>query len=329
MSEKEVVIETAERILSCEPSAVVRYKLLRDVLHLPERSSELKEAKKELWKSEGVRKLEVEQWDDGSFGRFHSADTSAKQKIPTTEAGVERALALGLDASHPSLKKTTKYLEKILGRRIEFPDPPEFNNRWETGKKLFAASTLSLIDPENKVIDEALELWIELAKRIFKNGRYDPDTEVEAHRELTGASVKNSYLVISSRYQLALLGSRPGTLPANIEQAMLKWIWTRREGIGYLSQDMSRPPQCEYPLSVEAWLRSLEILMRFPRWRKHARDAGRWLWSCPGEDGLWDFGARSGAFHYFPLSDNWRKAQDRRNDWSTRVLIILGNYYNT
>ena len=91
-----------------------------------------------------IRELADEQWEDGGWGRLvHSRNTKLKQKIASTEVGVERALALGLDATHPISR--TRYLLAILQGKLAFPDYHEKNDRWQTGMRLLLTSTLSFI----------------------------------------------------------------------------------------------------------------------------------------------------------------------------------------
>jgi hypothetical protein len=42
-----------------------------------------------------------------------------------------------------------------------------------------------------------------------------------------------------------------------------------------------------------------------------------------GRDGLWDFGPRPDRSEYLPLSRNWRRIENRKADWTTRVLLVL------
>jgi hypothetical protein len=37
----------------------------------------------------------------------------------------------------------------------------------------------------------------------------------------------------------------------------------------------------------------------------------------------------AGRTSYFPLSQNWRRRNARRHDWSTRVLALLAKYHRT
>jgi hypothetical protein len=316
------ILEAAGRILTQDPDPVVRFLLLRDVLRRPPDSPEVVEARRELLKSCQVQQLEVEQRSDGSWGRLHSRDVSTKQKIHTTEAGVERALTLGLEADHPVLRKASQYLTHVLDGTIQCRDKPEKNDRWSVGVQLFAASTLAWIHPNLPVLDGVWNLWLKIARHTFASGQYDSDAEIQAHRELTGATVKNSYLVIGNKYTLILLGSRATALPVELEAALLKWIWHRNSGIGYLNVPLFRLPLARKPRFLDRWQSSLNMLSRFPSWCIVAQDAIQWIVQQRTPQGFWDLGTgvRSATM---PLSANWRGKASRQCDWTTRVLVML------
>jgi len=322
-------VETiATRLLEQNPGPIVRYRLLRDVLRKPANDTELEQAWENLAESRCIRELADEQWKDGGWGAFHSRSTKLKQKIASTEVGVERALALGLDATHPILHKATQYLLAIMQGKVAFPDYHEKNNRWQTGMRLFLASTLSLIQPGHPILDKDRRLWLEIARRTFQSGRYSAEDEIQARAALTGATVKDSYLVLSSRYQLNILGSMPGSLPRELEMALLNWIWNRPDGIGYLCIPLNRTPPFDKPGPFDRWLASLEMLSRlFPSWVSFAQGAIEWLWAQGNEQGFWDFGPRPSSLSYFPLSNSWMTKQERTFDWTTRILILLRQYY--
>jgi hypothetical protein len=322
-----VIEETATRILEQTPGTVVRYRLLRDVLRKAPNSPELQQAKDGLKHSRWVQELADEQWIDGGWGAFHSRSTRLKQKIPSTEVGVERALSLGLDAAHAILQKASAYILAIMQGDIEFPDYHEKNDRWQTGMRLFLASTLSLIYPDHPALDNARKLWHEIARRTFQSGKYREQDEIDAHAELTGSTVKDSYLVLNNRYQLNVLGSTPGMLSEELEIALLQWLWEKPDGIGYLEIPLNQPPPTK-PGPFDRWLTSLEMLSRlFPTWVRFAQSSIEWLWKRRDEQGYWDFGSRPSSMSFLPLSDNWRNKQNRLFDWTTRVLILLRKYY--
>jgi len=286
------------------------------------------QAKQEMLKSRWILELEKEQRADGSWGRFHSA-MKTKGKIVTTEAAVERGLALGLEASDPTFHVTIDYLSGLLNGTVDFPDPPERNNRWATGKQLFAAATLARISPTLPILDKTWELWATIAERTFASGRYDLEAEIQAHQMLTGASVKDSYLVLNNRYQLVLLGSRVARLPKAVEYTMVDWVWHKDDGVGYLEVPLANLPSRFTPGMLDRLFTSLEILSCFPSWSRLADNVIGWLWKKRNSEGFWDFGPQASMSVYFPLSENWRTAEKRRNDWTTRVLALLRNYYDS
>lgn len=156
---------------------------------------------------------------------------------------MQRALALGLDAHHPVLARASNYLRGIINGETECSDPAEKNGRWLTGVQLFASATLAIINPNDKLIDSIWELWNKIANNTFISGEYDQNAEIRAHQDLTGASVKNSYLTIDNRYSLALLGARAKEIPPDVEANLVDWIWYKDDGIKYLGENHSFVPR--------------------------------------------------------------------------------------
>ncbi|NWG11266.1 hypothetical protein HXY33_05920 [Candidatus Bathyarchaeota archaeon] len=328
MKEFEAIEETAHRIMRENPDSVVHFRLLHDVLKIGSNNDTLINAQQEMLQSRWVHELKREQRKDGSWGRFHSA-MKTKGKIVTTEAAVERGLALGIEASSPIFQATIGYLSRLLEGSVDFPDPPERNNRWATGKQLFTASTLARIGPTLPILDKTWKLWVAIAEHTFASSTYDQEAEIQAHQRLTGATVKNTYLVLNNRYQLALLGSRASKLPKKLENALIDWVWHKEDGIGYLEIPLSNPPHRLTSGMLDRLFTSLEILSYFPSWRKFADNMISWLWTQRNRDGFWDFGPRASASVYLPLSESWRKKRYRQHDWSTRILVLLRKYYDT
>jgi hypothetical protein len=322
----ELLREIAQNVLDTNPDPAVRVRLLRDVLNVSPENHKLIRAKNDLEKSRWVAMLRDEQKRDGSWGRFHSEDTKRKQRIPTTEFGVERALALGLDASHPLLENAIRYLVGLLKGTIEFPDPPEKNDRWETGKRLFVASTLARIQPDHPALNETVELWATIAEKTFASGAYDPDAEIEAHRQLTGATVKGSYLRLRGKYQLVLLGCCPDVLFQQTEKNVVNWLRQNKDGIGYLDMPTSRPSLKYTPSQMERWFTSMEIISRFSSWQIWTGEIEQWMLADHNRPTMWDFGPRASRSSFLPLSENWKSNLARVNDWATRTLLLMEQF---
>ena len=315
--------EITQRILETNPDPAVRVRLLRDVIQCNPNDAELVRAKRDLENNRWVKILRDTQMQDGGWGRFHSADTKRKQDIPTTGFGAERALALGLDGSHPILQNTIRYLVGLLEGFIEFPDPPEKNDRWKTGTQLFAASTLARIQPNHPALNETLELWSAIAEKTFASDNYDPEAEIQAHRQLTGATVKDSYLRLRGKYQLALLGGCPDVLFQQTEKSLVNWLRHRKEGIGYLDMPLSRPSLKFTPSQMERWFTSIEIMSHFSAWRSGVSEIEMWLDADHNRPDAWDFGPRASHSAFLPLSESWKTTSARMIDWRTRTLLLL------
>lgn len=315
----------ALRLLRGEPDPAIRVRLLRDILEIPEDDPRLVDAIAQLDQSPHVQALASEQQPDGSWGRLHSQETRRKQRTATTEVGVERAVVLGLPSEHPILANAAEYLVRVLEGDEVPTDPPERNDRWETGVELFTAATLSRILPDHPALERPASLWGEIVRWTFADGRYDPEAEAEAHRALTGATVAGSYLVLSNRYTLTLLAARSDEIPAETLTALLAWICSNPAGIGYLSEAVGEPPALQSSGKLDRWLASWELLARFaidPPCTRVLLDA---LDESCTEDGLWDLGARSSTSMMLPLSDDWRGKGKRTIDWTARILLLYAD----
>ncbi len=327
----EKIEQTAMRLLADNPDPVVRYRALRDLLGKSPDDPDLQTAGHDLAGSANVRLLLEDQESDGSWGRFHSQNIKVKRAIPTTELGVMRALALGIDRERKPLKNAVAYIAAVLDGDLPFPDRAENNPRWPIGSKLFPAAMLALLDPSHRALDTTFDYWHEVAARTFASGRYDPFEELHAHQKLSGRALRQlRYLALRGKYQLILLSSRPDRLDNNLERNILDWIWHDKSGLGYLDQPLNRIPPSIKKNHLDCWFSSLEIISRFPSWPDYAAEVIDWLWKQREPDRFWDFGPRAdfGLTHYFPLSENWRKQIHRRHDWTVRVLALFRKYYD-
>lgn len=171
-------------------------------------------------------------------------------------------------------------------------------------------------------------MWERLACRIFVSGRYDQEAEIKAHKEITGASVKNSYLTINNKFSLMLLGKSKSDLRKKYEKLLLFWLFNREDRIGYQNVSLSTPPQSFKPGFLDRWFNSHEILSSFKMWKDFAGDFFSWIRGQRDEQELWDLGPRAngGYLYYFPLSESWRKPVNRKIDWTMRILVLLNKY---
>lgn len=323
---QEEILATAGRILEASDDPVVRTRLLRDVCLRPAADPDLAGSRYALSASPQVQVLLEAQQADGGWGRFHSMDSRLRSPVPTTEWAVERGLALGLDASQPPLRKAARYLYDLLAWKLEFPDPPEKNSRWPIGVRLFLAGTLARLQPSSSIIAHERRLWRIITERTFASGQYSLRAEENAHLALTGVEVARSFLVLNGRYQLQLLGSQPDTLSGELQNLLLRWLWTLPHGLGYLSVRLGVPPGTAAN-TIDRWFASHALLASyFPGWSDLAAPVLGWLWTKRRADGLWDFGPRPGRSPYLPLSVDWRRPGSRSVDWTVRALVLYTHF---
>lgn len=320
----DILREAALKVLAESPAAPVRVRLLRDVLGRQDGDPELDAATKALGQSLHVQVLMAEQRPDGSWGRFHTKDYAAKQKIGTTETGVERAVELGLPRSHPVLRKVQPYLEAVLRGWAQIPDRAEKHENWPTGVAMFAGATLSMFAPETPALDSTWEFWSAVARRSFATGRYDPEAEMRTHQRLLGRSGNCGWLRLHSKYVVMILGSRAQRLPADVEAAYVRWLWEDcPKGLVYVDIPLDQYPQKLKGWRLHAWLLLLELFSAFPSSRPRADFAIERLLAARNGDGLWDFGIQPSCPRF---SDSYRRKGATAHDWTTRAACLLRRY---
>ena len=317
----------AHRILAAEPDPSVVLWIQEEVLQAPLHHPGTRAARRDLLLTANVRKLEACHSPGHGWGRFHSADSKSAQLIPTTEHGVRRAIALRLLPSWPVLSDVATHCEALLNGKDPFPDPPERNDRWETAWRLFVASTLSLIRPRSKLVQRASTTWRTILEAAFDAGKYDAEAESDAHRRLTGATVRGSYLQLDNRYAVELLAANAHEIPNRLCAAYVTWLSHRPGGLRYLGAPPLNPARLGKPNAFDRWLSTWGLLSRYPGWEEWADPAMRWLWSQRVSERGWDFGARPTPSYTMPLSDGWAARRNARTtDWSTWALVLLARY---
>jgi len=319
MSRLQTIESCAKRILEDDPDFVVRNRLLRYVLLRPESHID------ENLTHPQIHELQRQQRRDGGWGGLHCGRPTAGRSLPNTEYAVELALALGLEASHPVLRRAATYLTDLLQVRRPFPES-ERNDRFPAGWRMFAAARLAAIDPHHRAIDPVFSNFRQILLRTFAAGKYDPARERQAHLELHQIRNDIAYLQLANRYAVALLASRQAQLPPEIEAPYVRWLWSQKH-LGYLLGQPSRSPQPgATALAIDLWFCSQELLSAFPTWRRISGRVIDWLWNRQNSQGLWDFGSLNGIRAALPLPPDRRSRAVRQQHWSSRVLMLLCKY---
>jgi hypothetical protein len=317
--------ETAQHLLMLYPQPVPRYRLLRDVFKLPVNDQQLQSARALLDEVPAIQQLAAVQLPNGSWGRFHSQDTTTKQRFPTTEYAIERALALGLDNRHPVLARAQGFIERHLRGEVTWTDRVEKHDDprlWPFFTAYISAGRLAQLDPTHPLLKEKVAFMHALLYASFPDGLHDAAAEVGAQRELSDIPTGTHWALLSNQYGVMLLAADTA-LPAELQDAWLGYILRKPGGIYYINNTaLDTPPAVQSP-DLSSWLYAHELLSRMLRWHKHSESAMYWLWQQRNEDGLWDIGSKVWKGAYFPLSTDWQHRSDRVIDGSVRILALL------
>ena len=77
--------------------------------------------KEEILSSRIIKKITDQQFEDGSWDRFHTLSSSSTTNI-TTENALRRLILLGLDINFEPIKNVFSYMEQYLQNKIDYRD---------------------------------------------------------------------------------------------------------------------------------------------------------------------------------------------------------------
>lgn len=323
----------AGKILALNPDPVPRFRLLRDVLHANPASNDYRRAEKSLQTSKWIALLKSSQQPDGTWGRFHSQDTTVKQPFLTTEAAVATALACGLDGRSPILRKLQKTLLKYMDGRLCWPDPAEKHDNpqawFDVVVPYLSAGVMAQIERCHPRLEKYWAVWAEAVKIAFQSGKYDRRKEIEALNRLQKCRRKNPG-PFHVKYPLLILSATEHRLPASLERRLLDFVLHFPSGIYYIYDKKISEPS---PISSKrfwGWFQAHKLLSRFRLWRELAEDAVNWIWAQRTEDGFWDLGRKvyRRPHSSFPLSESWRRPENRKIDCSVEMLVLLAECFS-
>ncbi len=309
-------------MLNQNPDPIVKHILINNILKAINNDY--------LYESKWYRQLKEEQNSNGSWGRFHSEDSKIKSIFRTTEEAINRCISIGIIKTDPILKRAIDYMERLLRKEENIQDWPEKNDRWETGVEMFIGGTLSLIDPENSILDDIFKKWLQIAQIAFKSGQYQYEDDRQSHKVINGISCEIQYLALNNKYAISILAARSKVIPADLRKKLIKWIWNKEKGIGYLRDfQLCSFHKVDDKYIVDTWFNALDIISNFKTWKVVCKYFIDYLINRNTNNSLWDFGKRATQNIIFPLSGNWKKKKNRIFDYSTKVLLLLDKYFNS
>lgn len=214
---------------------VPKFIMQSDIYKAPTTSPDYIEAYNQMKQSKWYRELADEQWEDGSWGRFHSMDSkvSAKQRFATTEIALRRARELSLTKEDAIIAKCIKLMEQYVNGEKTWTDKIEQHH--DGGKShlrarlYITAANINLFDPDNPVVKSKQDDVVRTLKIALSKGYFDEVAWEQENRTYNGPCFSGW-----NAYPLMLLYNAY-SLEDEIQRQYLDYIWHRKEGIYYLT----------------------------------------------------------------------------------------------
>ena len=264
------------------------------------------------------------QHEDGSWGYYHSLSQPTKAQPMTTEQALRRLRVLGFTAEDEPVHRALQYTEKCFSSELSVPDRAEKQPDWPLFLRTMFAANIRLFVPEHELAAEAAGQWAEVVERAFMGGAFDQGLYDKAYMEVLRSKGNKVHYFKSfvNFYPIVLLS---GTLSPETERRMLDYVLKYQGGIYYIgyNRSISKVPFEFASLEASRFIAMLELLSRYDTAREKLGFAVDWINDNKDEDGQWDMGAKANDGVYFPVSDSWKKAEDRKADCTNRIKALL------
>ncbi|GHV06052.1 hypothetical protein FACS1894217_04000 [Clostridia bacterium] len=275
-----------------------------------------------IYSSKWVKQIVDLQLEDGSWGHFHTLSQPTKERPMTTEQALRRLRILGLTKDDEPIVRALAYMEHNLNQ----PHPTVFHEKKHDSKTygdLMLATWIRLFDRDNNAALVVANKWASIITRAFQSGAYSGASYVAAYEsEFVKLNPKAGCMAdFVVFYQLALL---PGLLSSEVESLMLDYVLAHQRGIYYIYESaLDTLPEQFSSRKASRYLSAIELLSEYSLAPEKLGFVAAWLKNQQDQNGQWDMGSAVKDGIYFPLSDSWRKVDDRKRDCTIRVMKLL------
>lgn len=295
---------------------VPQYILHKEVMQKSFGASEIVRLTESKW----YRQLADEQWDNGSWGRFHTQDTKSqlKQRFTTTESALRRARELSLEENDDMVSKTIRLMERYIQGQEKWLDVEEHHYGFHEAFKTLVTANLSLFIPRHPLVQKKKKTVAEHLSRSLINGSVNEELWEKANRQSNEIFLK-PYMV----YPVWLL-QHNDYLDQAMERAFLKYIWNRKEGIYYRTDGPASDIIYLESKSFLTWLSGLESLSEFTVFPEFMNmGASSHLLNEVHRLMYDDVSLPKASPIFGHYSETWLNKNARRNDLILRILRLL------
>jgi len=260
--------EIIDYLVSVATDPFPRYIMKKEILRETPPATDIEAIHASKW----YRELADEQWDDGSWGRYHSQDSKSenKQKFVTTESALRRARELSLSKDDPIITKCIRLMERYVRGEETWRDNIEKHH--DGGKShlhsrpFVTAAFLNLFDPENPVVKPKRDVFVKTLKIALSKGYFDEEAWEEEDRNYRGPCL-NGW----NAFPLMIL-QNANCMDDSLQRQYLGYIWHRKGGIYYLTNFPISDKRKVEDRSFYSWLSTLGYLSGFSLFGEFMKD---------------------------------------------------------
>jgi hypothetical protein len=279
--------------------------------------------------SKWIKQILELQHEDGCWGYFHTLSNPTKAQPMTTEQALQRLCILGLTKDDEPIKRAIAYMERLLTGEIPDPDRIEKSPNWAVNRPRLIAADILRFDRTNKIALGIAKRWVSVMEQACATGAIDFDVYLSCYLNEFGIPLmKNTDKAkkqcgndICNYYPAVMYA---GLLTERAENAWLYYLMQYHGGMYYVyGMKLNTPPSEFASGQTSYWLAALEVIADYRLASEKLGFARDYLMQNQLSPGVWDLGQQTKDGIYFPISDSWRKAEDRQRDCSARIQKLL------
>ncbi len=261
------------------------------------------------------------QEEDGKWGCFHSLSQFYASPI-TTEQALRRLERLGFTEEDKCIQKALSYMNDCLTGKKQIPDRTEKVHDWSIFTSLILSTQIRLFTSKNEAANAVAESWAKIITEAFQSGVYNHNRYVAAYHRILGLKPGGGRLIdFMNFYPISLV---TGCLNEHTEKALVEYALSKENGIYYIyDRPLNILPESFQSKEAVRYLSAIELLAKYKSAIDKLDFVRRWLIENQSPDGKWDMGKTANDKIHFPLSDDWRKKENRINDCTEYIEALI------
>ena len=261
------------------------------------------------------------QEEDGKWGYFHSLSQFYNSTI-TTEQALRRLERLGFTEKDECIQRALTYMNDCLTGKNKIPDREEKVHDWSIFTSLILSTQIRRFTGKNEQANIVAAKWAKIITEAFKSGIYDHAAYVAAYHETLGMKPDGGRLIdFMNFYPVSLVA---GCLDGYTEKALVKYALSKEDGIYYIyDKPLNILPESFQSKQAVRYLSAIELLSKFKFAVSDLDFVRSWLTQNQSPDGAWDMGQEANDKIHFPLSDDWRKKENRVKDCTEYIESLI------